>query len=399
MILDNEFSGDLRVENEVIALQSAGHQVFVLCLNFGARNSFEHFYGAEIIRISISKFVKKKLVGLNNTIFNLYPIFWSIQIKKFIVEKKIEVLHVHDLWMLNSVYRSNKKFNLPVVADLHENFVHALNHYRFANTFPGNILISKKKWKQSELEWTQKANQVITVIEEAVDRYISIGVQEERITVVPNYLNMEKFLSLPLDENTVHKFKESFTVTYVGGFDTHRGLESVIKSIPLLIKRIENLKIVMVGSGSNFDSLLLLAQKLHAENYISFEGWRPHELLPSYIKGSDICLIPHLKTEHTDNTIPHKLFQYMFFEKPVIVSNCNPLVRIINETNAGLIYDSDNEIDLSEKIISLYNASYLMKEMGKKGKEAVISKYNWEIAAKELNKVYSNKIGLLNTDG
>lgn len=399
MILDNEFSGDLRVENEVIALQNARHQVFVLCLNFGARKNFEHFYGAEIIRISISKFVKKKLVGLNNTIFNLYPIFWSIRIKKFIVEKKIEVLHVHDLWMLNSVYRSNKKFNLPVVADLHENFVHALNYYRFAKTFPGNILISKKKWKQSELEWTQKADQVITVIEEAVDRYTSIGIQKERITVVPNYLNMENFLSLPLDENTVDKFKESFTVTYVGGFDTHRGLESVIKSIPLIKEKIGNLKLVLVGSGSNYESLRRLAKSLSVEEYISFEGWKSHELLPSYIKGSDLCLIPHLKTEHTDNTIPHKLFQYMFFEKPVIASNCNPLIRIINETNAGLIYDSNNEFDLSEKIISLYNGSHLMKEMGRKGKEAVISKYNWEIAAKELKKIYSNKIGLLDTDG
>ena len=35
MILDNEFTGDLRVENEVISLQKAGNKVFVLCLNFG----------------------------------------------------------------------------------------------------------------------------------------------------------------------------------------------------------------------------------------------------------------------------------------------------------------------------------------------------------------------------
>ena len=389
MILDNEFTGDLRVENEVMALQNAGHQVFVLCLNYGIKNSFEDFYGAEIIRISISKFVKKKLVGLNNTIFNLYPIFWSIYINRFIAEKKIEVLHVHDLWMLNSSFRSNKKFNLPVIADLHENFVHALHHYRFANTFPGNLIISKNKWKQSEIEWTKKADHIITVIEEAVERYKSIGVSEDKISVVPNYLNMENFLSMPIDERIMLKHKDNFTITYVGGFDIHRGLESAVKSIPLIKKKIRNFKFVLVGSGSNYESLLQLVNKLDVEKYVSFEGWKSHELLPSYIKGSDVCLIPHLKTEHTDNTIPHKLFQYMIFEKPVISSNCNPLLRIISETNSGLIYESDNEKDLSEKIISLYNQPLLMKEMGARGKEAVLNTYNWENASKNLVSIYS----------
>ena len=35
MILDNEFSGDMRVENEVQALVNAGHEVFVFCINYG----------------------------------------------------------------------------------------------------------------------------------------------------------------------------------------------------------------------------------------------------------------------------------------------------------------------------------------------------------------------------
>lgn len=109
MILDNEFTGDLRVENEVIALQNAGHKVFVLCLNYGEKEKYESFHSAEILRISLPKFIKNKLVGLNNTIFNLYPIFWSIHIKKFIAINKIEALHVHDLWMLNSTYKANKK--------------------------------------------------------------------------------------------------------------------------------------------------------------------------------------------------------------------------------------------------------------------------------------------------
>ena len=124
-----------------------------------------------------------------------------------IAKNKIEVLHIHDLWMLNSAYKANKEFNLPVVSDLHENFVHALDHYRFANTFPGNLLISKKRWERSEIKWTNKADHIITVIEEAVERYKSLGIAEDKISVVANYVNLDSFLSSPIDENIVNKFK------------------------------------------------------------------------------------------------------------------------------------------------------------------------------------------------
>ncbi len=392
MILDNEFTGDLRVENEVVTLQNAGHQVFVLCLNYGSKRNYEEFGGAKIIRIPLSLFIKNKLRGLNNTIFNLYPIYWAMQIKKFTLKNEIEVLHVHDLWMLESTYKANKNFNLPVLADLHENFVHALNHYKYANTFPGNILISKDRWKQSEVEWTNKATHIITVIEEAVERYKTLGISEDKISVVANYVNLKSFLASPIDETIVNRVKENFTITYVGGFDIHRGLESTVKSIPIIKEKIKNIKLVLVGKGSNFETLKQLAKELNVESNILFEGWQPHEKLSSYIKASNLCLIPHLKSVHTDNTIPHKLFQYMIFEKPVVSTNCNPLKRILDETKAGVIYESGNETDLANKVIELYNNPKLCVDMGKKGKDAVLKKYNWDETSKKLVELYNENL-------
>ena len=81
-----------------------------------------------------------------------------------------------------------------------------------------------------------------------------------------------------------------------------------------------------------------MAQELSVSNYVVFEGFQPQEKIPSYIIASSIGLIPHLKTAHTDNTIPHKLFHYMLMNKPVVAANCNPIERILNESNAGLIY-------------------------------------------------------------
>ena len=390
MVLDNEFTGDLRVENEVQALQKSGFNVFVLCLNFGSKPELEDYHGAKIVRISQSKNKIKKLRALTNTVFNYYPAFWSKQIIKFVRKYKIHVLHIHDLYMFAAGFKAQDKldFRIPIVGDLHENYVEGLRHYRFSTTFPGNLLISIPKWEQTEIEWIKKLDYAVTVIEEAVERYNSIGIERDKFTVVSNYINLEEFNKFEVDEDIITEHSNKFTISYIGAFDLHRGLESVVRSLPLIQDKVPEVELLLVGAGQNAESLKSLAEELGVGGIIKFEGWQQPSLLPSYIKSSNICIIPHLKTVHTDNTIPHKLFQYMYLERPVISSNCTPIERIVNECKCGLIYESNNSEDLAQKVISLYNDDELRNSMGENGNREVLQKYNWKSTAENLIKLY-----------
>ena len=331
--------------------------------------------------------------GLTNTFIDPYTLYWSNHLVNFIKKYNINVVHVHDLYLLGAALRANKRLStrLPIVGDLHENYPEALKHYKFAQTFPGKYIISIPKWERTEIKWLNKTDHIITVIEEAKMRYQKLGVEEDKITVVANYVNSEMFLAPAFNEDISKKFSKNFVVIYIGGFDLHRGLESAVRSLPLLEKEIPNIKLVLVGAGRNEVDLKQLAHSLKVDHLISFEGWQPPSSIPSYIKISNICLIPHLKTAHTDNTIPHKLFHYMLLEKAVLSSNCNPIQRILIGSKAGLIYDSNNEIELASKLIYLRNNLEKAQKMGKNGKRAVIEKYNWEETKKDLIDLY-NKI-------
>lgn len=390
MVVDNQFTGDLRIENEVTALRNAGNNVFVLCFNYGKKPRYEDFHGAKVIRINLPKYLKKKMKGLTNTIFNFYPHYWASRIKKFIMEENIDILHLHDLYMLPAGFIAREKTNksIKIVADLHENYVHALKHYKFANSFPGNVLISIPKWEKKEVEWCQKADHLITVIDEAVERYYSLGIPKEKITVVANYVNQSEFLTCEDNQEILNRYKDKFVISYIGGFDVHRGIKVVIKAVPEIVKHISSFKLVLVGQGRNIDDLQNLANRLNIANYISFEGWQPPSYLPSYIKASDVCLIPHLKTVHTDNTIPHKLFHYMLLEKPVVATNCNPIKRIVEETKCGLIYENKNSQQLAKAVIKLYYSESLRQQMGANGKKAVMEKYNWEKTSRNIVNLY-----------
>lgn len=390
MVLDKEFYGDMRVENEVQALSTAGFKVFVYCFTFDGKYKEDNYYGATIINIPVNRKFIRKLRALTNTIVNLYPTYLARLIKKYIVKHSIKTLHIHDLYLFEVGLKLKNNFpNLQLVGDLHENYVEGLKSYKFANTFPGNLLISIKKWEEKEKEWCGKFDYLITVIEEAVDRYKSIGIEEQKINVVANYVNPESFLNVEDDKNIINRLNKKFTLLYIGGFDIHRGLESVVKAVPKIINVIKDFHLVLVGRGKNENDLKNIAEELNVSQHITFEGFQKASGLPSYIKGSSICLIPHLKTVHTDNTIPHKLFHYMILEKPVVASNCNPIERIIKEANCGLIYESNNENDFADKVIELYKNESLQNEFGINGKKAVEEKYNWNTTSKNLIEMYN----------
>ncbi|MCB9207605.1 MAG: glycosyltransferase family 4 protein [Ignavibacteriales bacterium] len=240
----------------------------------------------------------------------------------------------------------------------------------------------------TEIEWCYEFDYLITVIEEAVERYVALGISREKIYVVSNYVNLNTFKINEPDKSIIEKFKNYKTLIYVGGFDSHRGIETAIKAVPEILKKIKDFKLVLVGDGKNIDDLKSLAKNLNIDNSILFEGWQPHTILSSYIYASDICLIPHLKTEHTDNTIPHKLFQYMLLKKPILATDCNPIERILKETNAGRVYKSGDSEDLAEKVVELFNNENELTQFGINGNKAVMDKYNWKETSKDLIRLY-----------
>jgi len=77
----------------------------------------------------------------------------------------------------------------------------------------------------------------------------------------------------------------------------------------------------------------------------------------------------------------------MLMEKPVVVSNCKPLARVVNETQAGLIFESGNVDDFSKACLELLDAKK-RKQLGENGRLSVLKKYNWGKTGEDLVKLY-----------
>lgn len=387
MLLDKPFPPDPRVANEMRSLVQAGHTVHLLCPSLDpAAARRESWEGAQIERIPMSRTFYKKMGAL---VLRL-PFFrhaFAGPLAELCRRERIEAVHVHDLPLLAVGLEVGKAQGIPVVADLHENYPAAVGTYDYARRFPGRILVSVPQWRRYESDAVPRADRVIVVVPEAAERFAG-RIPSERIAVVSNTVHVDEFESFPHDPGIESRFGSRFTIGYLGGFDRHRGLETILAGFAEVAAEMPEAHLLLVGTGATHAALVADAASRGLADRVSFEGWKDFSLFPSYVRSCQVCTIPHLRSEHTDTTIPHKLFHYMLLERPVVATDCRPIARILAETGAGLTHSSGDAAGFAAHLRRLRDPG-LRAQLGTAGREAVLDRYNWERSAKTLIELYA----------
>ena len=112
------------------------------------------------------------------------------------------------------------------------------------------------------------------------------------------------------------------------------------------------------------------------EDYVELKTWVGHQNLRKYFEESNVCVIPQPYNDYINTTIPHKLFEYMSQAKPVIVSDAKPLKRIVEETGAGLVFNSYDQVSFAEQVLKIYAdpSDFLVKMVNLLSKKNITGK-------------------------
>ena len=388
MILDKTFPPDPRVENEAISLVESGFDVYLFCLKYGSQQaSNEEINGIKIKRYA-SNNLDYKLSALAYT-FPFYSRIMSKKMRRFLLLNKIDIIHIHDIRIAGAVFAANNKLKLPVLLDLHDNMPEIMKEYPHVQNFPGKLLISPGKWKKKEEEFIEKATKVITVSDEFRQEVIQrTNIHPDKIIVVPNTVRRSFYEDHQIDKSIIKKYKNDFVILYLGDTGIRRGLLTAIEAMPNLKKKIDNIKLVIVGSNSSDPILKQKVADLSIQNAVDFQGWQDVKLFPSYILASTICISPLYRNVQHDVAYANKLFQYMSFSKPVLVSNATAQKNLVKRIKSGLVHNERDRKDFEDKILELYHNKDLREKMGANGKKFIENKFCWEKASTKLIELY-----------
>lgn len=396
MVVDNELDGDVRVLNEARSLSEAGCRVYVLCLSKDGSFKEEGREGIQVARIPKTKSWRNKAFFFAN----LLPVFhhqWKKAMIQFIGDYDIDVLHAHDLYMAKSAFKAAKLKNIPWIVDLHENFPEAIKGYRWAMKFPNRIFTRPGRWRNFEKKYLPKAQRIIVLSEnfrkQLLDRNEKLS--EDKMVIYANVPDVEKLEGYPVDEHIIPEKGSSKVLFYFGGIAKRRGVYTLLRAHQNLLERGYDVKLLLIGpvDKAEKNQFLRAIEKGVKAKTVIYHEWKEMTDLPSYIRASDICFSPIVKNPQHESGIANKVFQYMLFERPVVVSNSKPQQEVVEQGKCGLTFVSEDAGDLTEKTAWLLDHPEKAKEMGRNGRQLVKTTYNSKAMAKNLIDMYHKMEG------
>lgn len=378
-VWDSDYPWDIRVSKICRTLIENGKEVHLICRNKRRKPLEELFEGIHIHRVS---FLTENFGQLND-IYG-FPLFfspiWLSRINNVARCHAVDLIIVRDLPMAPSALLVGKLRKIPVILDMAECYPELIRLiWKFEPFKIANIAV-RNPFLADIIEHfvINSVDHIWVMIEESRSRLISKGISSEKISIVSNTPVYERFKKTTQTfPGTLKHNKDKLILLYVGFVNYSRGLDTVIESLPFLLRKHINILCVIIGTGSAERTLKDKVKELGIEDNVAFEGWIDNKLIPEYVASSDICLVPHHKCSHWDNTIPNKLFDYMAAGKPVVASDVAPIERVVSKIKCGLIFKSGNAENLAKQL-SILTDQNLRQEMGKKGMKAVEEEYNWD---------------------
>ncbi len=302
----------------------------------------------------------------------------AFKVFKLAKETKADLYHFHDPELIPVGVLLRIFTRKPVIFDVHE-------HYP-------NAIMSKKYLKP----WLKKPIRLAYEIIEKLSLPILSGVIYTTEEIGKRYKSYTscKIENYPLTDMfpPLQKVKgDHHTLLYLGGITRIRGIEELIDGFAKVAIERPEAKLLFVG-GFESDSfereIKQKVKKHHLEEKVQFKGKVPYEQIEGYLSTASIGIIPYLPVPNHLVCLPNKLFEYMAAGVAVISSDFPHYRKVVETSSSGLLIDPESPQSIAKAMISLLDDATLTDEMGKNGRVAFETKYNWNSEEEKLVAFY-----------
>ena len=243
------------------------------------------------------------------------------------------------------------------------------------------------------------ADAVVTLNDAMRQHIEATGVDPERITIIPNCVDLERFSApeyVPALAAQYGLSSDDIVIGYLGAMLGYEGIDLLIEAVDPLITDNPKVKLVIVGGdpGKSSDSasveyqLRRQVERLGLTANIIFVDRIPPGEAPNHYGLFDICAYPRRNFEVCELVSPLKPLEAMAAGKVVIISDVGGMSDIVEAGRTGLIFKKNDVPSLRSVLQSAIENTALRNRIENAARDFVREERSWANAATRLATVY-----------
>lgn len=361
------------------ALARLGHDVHVFTLDFPGAPGYEEMEGVKVYRT---------VTELGHPNFLTWALLFNHFLEKRMadISRKVEfdVLHIHD-WLTATAGVSFKHHaEKPLVVTVHSTEIGRAQGLHN----PNSLAIDGIEW------WaTYEADKVI-VTSGSMKGELSghFHLPGEKIEIIANGIDLTKFQESSIDKQSVRGRygvnPHEKLVLCVGRLVPQKGIEHLIRAVPMIVGRFPEAKCIVVGEGWLRAHLEYVARSTGYQWKIRFTGFIPDSELVALMKSADVLVVPSIYEPFGIVAL-----EGMAAGVPVVASQVGGLAEVIEHDRTGIVVYTRNPQSIAWGVNRILSDPNHAEWLTRNAKETVQKAYSWEAIAKKTAKVYKETVG------
>ncbi|MES1247573.1 MAG: glycosyltransferase family 4 protein [Actinomycetota bacterium] len=229
--------------------------------------------------------------------------------------------------------------------------------------------------------WVRRADRIVAIGDTMRSRLIEKGADPGRVDVIPNWVDTTRLQPLEGENAWAREqgLESRFVVMHSGNVGHAQDLDSLVRAATFL-RDLEQLRIVIIGSGARHDELVALASRLEVDQ-VEFHDYQPRERLQESLSAASVHVVG-LAHGLAGFIVPSRLAGILAVGRPVIAAadDESETAGVVRAAGCGVVVPPGRPELLAAAIRDAYEGKLELDEMGRRGRAYVTAEADREVA-------------------
>ncbi len=325
-------------------------------------------------------------------LFNQWAVVKSLEkrLDEIIPGIQPDILHAHSP-ALNGLaaLKASRKFNIPLVYECRAFWEDAAVDH--GTTSEGSFRY--RLTHALETHVFKQADAITTICEGLRQDIAKRGIDENKITVIPNAVDIEKFSYAEKAKPELQQklnLSDKTVLGFIGSFYAYEGLPLLLDALPGILSGRPDVRLLLVGGGPQESLIKQKVADLGLQDKVIFTGRVPHDQVQDYYNLVDIFVYPRLPMRLTELVTPLKPLEAMAQGRLVVASDVGGHKELISDRENGYLFQANSCQSLADTVLDLLANDSQWQSLHQRGRQFVEQERNWPNSVARYESVYQD---------